>query len=206
MMAATAPTRQSICVHARLAPCCEPGGVFLCGAWLRRTFLLAVDGRASSQSSSSSAQSGGVTLEYRGGATRGMQCAIHATRGVARSGPEFSASFLQALKSAVETDRVVTKTSYSIQTCVSNHLLSQRAALRRRFLERGAGSVRRGSQPSSWTCPLAMCSALILVSLLGSASAKGYNRSRTKLAIPKYVGSPPANRGPTARIVGGAPP
>ena len=73
MMAATAPTRQSICVHARLAPCCEPGGVFLCGAWLRRTFLLAVDGRASSQSSSSSAQSGGVTLEYRGGATRGMR-------------------------------------------------------------------------------------------------------------------------------------
>ena len=51
-----------------------------------------------------------------------------------------------------------------------------------------------------------MCSALILASLLGSASAKGYNRSRTKLAIPKYVGSPPANRGPTARIVGGAPP
>ena len=51
-----------------------------------------------------------------------------------------------------------------------------------------------------------MCSALILVSLLGSASAKGYNRSRTKLAIPKHVGSPSANRGPTARIVGGAPP
>ena len=52
-----------------------------------------------------------------------------------------------------------------------------------------------------------MRSALILAFLLGSASAKGYNRSRTKLAIPKQVvRSPPANRGPTARIVGGAPP
>ena len=52
-----------------------------------------------------------------------------------------------------------------------------------------------------------MRSALILAFFLGSASAKGYNRSRTKLAIPKQdVGSPPADRGPTARIVGGAPP
>lgn len=65
---------------------------------------------------------------------------------------------------------------------------------------------RRGRQPSAWTCPLAMRSALVLVFLLGSASAKGYNRSRTKLAIPKYIGSPPADRGPTARIVGGASP
>ena len=55
--------------------------------------------------------------------------------------------------------------------------------------------------------PVRMRSALILVFVLGSASAeKGYNRSRTKLAIPKYVGSPPADRRPTARIVGGAPP
>ena len=52
-----------------------------------------------------------------------------------------------------------------------------------------------------------MCSALILAFLLGSASAKGYNRSNTKLAIPKQdIGSPPADRGPSARIVGGAPP
>ena len=55
-----------------------------------------------------------------------------------------------------------------------------------------------------------MRSALILAFLLGSASAKGYNRSRTKLAIPKQdVGRGPTsnpNRGPTARIVGGAPP
>eukprot|EP00321_Phaeocystis_globosa_P016558 CAMPEP_0118809406 /NCGR_PEP_ID=MMETSP1162-20130426/251_1 /TAXON_ID=33656 /ORGANISM="Phaeocystis Sp, Strain CCMP2710" /LENGTH=362 /DNA_ID=CAMNT_0006738835 /DNA_START=54 /DNA_END=1138 /DNA_ORIENTATION=+ len=54
-----------------------------------------------------------------------------------------------------------------------------------------------------------MRSALILAFLLGSASAKGYNRSRTKLAIPKQdVGRGPTsnpNRGPTARIVGGAP-
>ena len=55
--------------------------------------------------------------------------------------------------------------------------------------------------------PVRMRSALILVFVLGSASAeKGYNHSRTKLAIPKYVGSPPADRRPTARIVGGAPP
>ena len=42
-----------------------------------------------------------------------------------------------------------------------------------------------------------MCSALILAFLLGSASAKGYNRSNTKLAIPKQdVGSPPADSAP----------
>ena len=69
MMPATAPTRQSICVHARLAPSCE-SAVFLCGLLSRRTSLVVMDSRASSQSSSSSAQSGGVTLEYRGGAMR----------------------------------------------------------------------------------------------------------------------------------------
>jgi len=76
-----------------------------------------------------------------------------------------------------------------------------------RVRERRACAMRprRGRQPA-WTCPLAMRSALVLVFLLGSASAKGYNRSRTKLAIPKYIGSPPADRGPTARIVGGASP
>ena len=51
-----------------------------------------------------------------------------------------------------------------------------------------------------------MSFALSLAFLLGSASAeRGYNRSRTNVAIPKFAGSPSA-RGPTARIVGGAPP
>ena len=68
--------------------------------------------------------------------------------------------------------------------------------------------VRMGKQRAAL---VRMFHALPVIFLLALASAeKGYNRNRTKLAIPKFVGSPPTapplDRGPTARIVGGAPP